>query len=81
MLVILLGWIKSQAQESKCLTQNQIHNVNEYRLGCEKCKLDLTDTVLALKDARKTTSTDHSVTVVIGVVAFLFGVIIGPALK
>ncbi len=82
MLVILLGWIKSQAQESKCLTQNQIHNVNEYRKTCDVCFLDLKDVSDSLKECRSTGSgKDHSLSVVTGVIGFLLGALIIGSVK
>lgn len=81
-LMILMGFQKSQAQNNEeCFDANQIHRINEYRIECEKCKLDLTDTMLALKEARLQTSEDHSLVVVAGVVAFLVGALIGSSLK
>lgn len=81
-LAIVTASKKSLAQVDTCLDAVEVHNVNLYRVGCEKCKLDLDTTQVALKDARaNAVSQDHSLTVVIGVVAFLFGALVGSAMK
>ncbi len=81
-LVMLMGSEKLQAQVDTCLDAIEVHNVNLYRIGCEKCKLDLVTAQNALKDSEnRTVSQDHSATVVIGVVAFLFGALIGSSMK
>lgn len=59
-----------------------MHNLNSYRIQCEKDKLDLTDTTLALKDARsQAISQDHSVTVVVGIIGVLVGVLLGSQMQ
>lgn len=83
LFLMLMLSIKSQAQGIEaCLDSGQIHKVYEYRKDCEKCKLDLIDTNLALKDARASSvSQDHSITVVVGVVMFLVGALVGSSMK
>lgn len=82
-LMLLTMSIKSQAQETEtCYTPKQVSRINDYAKGCEKCRLDLTDTMLALKDARNQAgASDHSLTVVVGVLSLLIGAAIGSQLK
>lgn len=81
--MILTVWVESQAQEIEtCYNSKQIGRINDFRKECEKCKLDLTDTVLALKDARSQVgSSDHSLTIVVGILMLFSGWAIGSSLK
>lgn len=81
-LAISMESKKSLAQNDTCLNANEMHNVNLYRIGCEKCKMDLDTTKLALKDSEeRTVSQDHSLVVVVGASMFLLGGLIGSSLK
>lgn len=78
----LMGSIRSQAQSDTCFDDAQIHELNLYRIDCEKDKLDLKDTTDELKDARSNSvSQDHSIIVIIGVVTFLLGTLVGSTMK
>lgn len=78
---MLMGSQKLQAQEvhllNKTFTPIQLHQLNLYRVECEKCKLDVETLRQEVEDMKVANMPDHSLTVVVGFVALLLGTIVG----
>lgn len=83
MLAMLMAPISSSAQKIEdCFTPKQLKHANDYRKECEKCRLDLTDTMVALKESREREGhKDHSTTIVVGVGLAVLGYLLGSINK
>lgn len=77
---MLLTALPMAKADTDCFDGEQVHNLRIYRNECEKCKLDLTDTILQLNEAKMNVGApDHSMTVMVGVGGVLLGVLLGLA--
>lgn len=75
---MLMGSIKSQAQNKVCYSPNQVKALNSFRTDCEKCAVDLVDTRIALDECSiNGTSPNYLFPIATGVGGILLGIIIG----